>query len=162
MLKRLRLETIEPRPKTVHISDSWADPRGLLADDLIARKIAHIRICIQNGTPLPTGYYRKGVGLNTDTLLQDEGIMHLHLGASNTPELLYLIQYADHVVLLELSDHDHFATRPIGARLRNKHAVAIARKEKDLAANPVKRKMILKRRTGPIPKGPKKDPAGET
>lgn len=157
-MKRLRLDTLEPRPKAVYLSDSWSDPRGLLANSQIARKVAHIRTCIQNGTPLPTGYYRKGVGLSADTLLQSDGIMHLHLGASNTPELLYLIQYPDHVVLLELSDHDHFATRPVGARLRSKHSVAIARKEKELAAHPVKRDTFLKRRSGPVPKSPKKGP----
>lgn len=161
MLKRLRLETIEPRPKAVHLSDSWDDPAGLLANDLIARKVVHIRKCIQNGTPFPTGYYRKGVGLNADTFLQTDGIMHLQLGASNTPELPYPIQYPDHVVRLEVSDHDHFATRPVGARLKSKHSMAIARKEKELAARPVKRDTILKRRSGPVPKGPKMGPTGD-
>ena len=121
----------------------------------MARKVAHIRTCIQNGTPLPTGYYRKGVGLNADALLQAEGIMHLHLGASNTSELLYLIQYPDHVVLLELSDHAHFATRPIGVRLAAKHSAAVARKETQLAADPVRPLAVMKRRTGPVPKVPK-------
>lgn len=159
MLKRLRLDTIEPKPKAVHLSKSWDDPGKLLANDLLARKVAHIRVCIQNGTPLPSGYYRKGVGLNSDALLQNEGVMHLHLGASNTSELLYLIQYSDHVVLLELSDHSHFAARPVGARLKSRHSVAVARMEKELAASPVKRKTIIKRRTGPVPKGPKKIPS---
>ncbi len=113
-----------------------------------------------NGTPLPSGYYRKGVGLNSDALLHSEGIMHLHLGASNTSELLYLIQYPDHVVLLELSNHSHFATKPVGARLKNKHSVAVTRKEKQLAESPAKRETIVKRRTGPVPKGPKNNPAG--
>lgn len=134
MPTRLRLDRIEPVPKTVHRLATWSDPADLMRDAGIARKIVHLVRAIENGTPLPSGYYRKGAGLNRDDLLVKEGIMHLHLGRSNTAELVYCVQYPNDVVLLELSDHAHFAARPVGARLLNRHGAAIQRKEAELAA----------------------------
>jgi len=37
-------------------------------------------------------------------MLANHGIMHLHLGQPSTNHLLYLIQYADAVIFLELND----------------------------------------------------------
>lgn len=134
MPTRQFLEQLEQKPKTVHHSTSWADPGNLMSDPEIAKKVVHVIRCIENGTPLPSGYYRKGVGLDSDGLLASDGIIHLHLGKSNTAELLYLVQYPDHVVLLELSDHSHFADRPVGKKLRSRHSQALAAKQAAIAA----------------------------
>lgn len=114
--------------------------------------------CIENGKPLPSGYYRKGLGLNSDELLEVHGIMHLHLGKSNTSELLYLVQYPDHVVLLELSDHAHFALRPIGTRLNAVHERSVAALEHELLARPIKPKRPLMRQRPRAPRRPASDP----
>ena len=42
--------------------------------------------------------------MTPDPLLANHGIMHLHLGQPSTNHLLYLIQYADAVIFLELND----------------------------------------------------------
>ena len=68
-----------------------------------------------------------------DRLLDTEGIMHLHLGHSGTRELLFLVQYSDHVVFLEMSDHAHFANDPPGTQLRVLHENKIVELEKSLA-----------------------------
>lgn len=155
MPKRQKLDKIEAKAKHVYKVDSWHDPAKLLDDEDMGRKVLHVMKCIENGSPLPDGYYRKGIGRTGDTLLETDGIMHLHLGKSDTSELLYLIQYPDHVVLLELGDHAHFGTKPIGARLRSRHSVAVARKQKELLANPVapKQPLIKPRRRVLRPKG---------
>lgn len=160
MPTRLRLPKLEQKPKAVHVVDTWRDTQNILNDPELADRVKHIRRCILNGTPLPSSYYRKGVDLDTDALLEAEGFMHLHLGRTNTSELLWLVQYDDHVVLLELSDHKHFTTRPVGTLLKSIHDAAIGRKERELASTsaPVAKSLttIIKRRTGRIPKGPKK------
>lgn len=103
-------------------------------DDNIAGKIDLIRTCIANGTPLPSGYYSKGAGMRADTMLINFGIMHLHLGRWNTDELLWLVQYPDHVVFLELSDHRPFDQRPVGGRFHRYHSGGILTREKEIDA----------------------------
>lgn len=66
-----------------------------------------MRRAIVAGGPIPEGCYRKGLGTTPDPLLVNHGIMHLHLGSPRTRTLLYLIQYADRVVFLELNDHKY-------------------------------------------------------
>jgi hypothetical protein len=40
--------------------------------------------------------------------------MHLHLGGKNSDVLVFLVQYADRIVLLESNTHVHFRTQPAG------------------------------------------------
>ncbi|HER8900620.1 TPA: hypothetical protein VMX41_001817 [Streptococcus pyogenes] len=77
---------------------------------------------IEAGTPLPRGSYRTSKG--RDILLESMGIMHLHLGRADSAELLYLIQYPEHVVLLEVGSHEHFGV-PIGGKLDRDYGKAI-------------------------------------
>lgn len=43
--------------------------------------------------------------------------MHLHLGGKHSDTLVFLIQYADRVVLLETNTHVHFRTQPAGKNI---------------------------------------------
>lgn len=138
MPKRLTIPHIERKPKDVHVLASFDDPAGLARDPGIAKVLIHIRKCIENGSPLPTNYYRKGSSATYDTLLETHGIMHLHLGRPNTAELLYAVQYDDHVVFLELNDHRHLQTKPKGACLVSRHGLSILSKEAELDRLPTK------------------------
>ena len=69
MPKRQKLDKIEAKAKHVYKVDSWHDPAKLLDDEDMGRKVLHVMKCIENGSPLPDGYYRKGIGRTGDTLL---------------------------------------------------------------------------------------------
>lgn len=43
--------------------------------------------------------------------------MHVHLGSKDSDVLVFLIQYADRVVLLETNTHVHFRTQPAGKNI---------------------------------------------
>jgi hypothetical protein len=43
--------------------------------------------------------------------------MHLHLGGNHSDVLVFLIQYANKVVLLETNTHVHFRTQPAGKNI---------------------------------------------
>lgn len=133
---RQKLSRLESKPKKIIMSSTFRDPEGLAQDDDVAKAIDHIRTCIANGTPLPSGYYSKGAGMRFDTMLDSYGIMHLHVrGQWNTDELLWLVQYPEHVVFLELSDHKPFDQRPVGGRFNRYHSGGILSREKEIAAD---------------------------
>lgn len=134
MAIRQKLSRLEAKPKKVLLSPTFRDPAGIARDDVYAGKIDLIRTCIANGTPLPSGYYSKGAGIRSDTMLTTFGIMHLHLGRWNTDALLWLVQYPEHVVFLELSDHKPFEQRPVGGRFHGYHAGGILAREKEIDA----------------------------
>jgi hypothetical protein len=162
---RQKREDIERKPKTVHYLSSWADPDKIMKDPEKAKAVAAAVSAIKGGAPLPTGYYRKGVGKTPDALLATHGIMHLHLGKPNTKELLYLVQYPDDVVLLELSGHAHFTSKPIGRVLLAAHKTALAALEAKLDAKPKPVRppqTVAKVRTGKIPTRPVKPKAPKT
>lgn len=133
---RQTLSRLESKPKKVIMSSTFRDPGALAQDDEIAKAIDHIRTCIANGTPLRSGYYSKGAGMRSDTMLDSYGIMHLHVrGRWNTDELLWLVQYPEHVMFLELSDHTPFDQRPVGGRFYRYHSGGILTREKEIAAD---------------------------
>ena len=59
--------------------------------------------------------------------------MHLHLGGQNSDELLFLVQYPERVVLLEINSHKHFATEPKGSLLDSLHERHLARIATEIA-----------------------------
>jgi hypothetical protein len=95
-------------------------------DDIIDR--------ISQGHTLPERYYRAGIDRDHDDLLETEGVVHLHLGGRNSDVLLFLVQYPDRVVLLEINTHKHFATEPKGSLLRAVHERHLARIAQEVAA----------------------------
>ena len=136
MPKRLKLPHLEQKPKEVHRVEGWRVAPDLKDDPEVAAAVVQITRCIENGTPLPSGYYSKLAGRARDGLLEREGIMHLHLRKSNSEELLWLVQYEDDVVFLELGDHQPFEARPPGSVLAAYHAFKLKKKEGELAARP--------------------------
>ena len=113
---RLRLPRIEKKPKKV-VSRFWSDFAGVknrreLQDELIA-----IIRSIERGDGVPDAHYRAGVDNSADALLTNKGIMHLHLGGKDSDIIVFLIQYADRVVLLETNSHIHFRTKPEGRNI---------------------------------------------
>jgi hypothetical protein len=72
---------------------------------------------IGRGDGVPEVHYRAGIGRDRDALLEDLGIMHLHLGGRDSDVLVFLIQYSDRVVLLESNTHVDFRTQPAGKNI---------------------------------------------
>jgi len=134
MYERLRLPRIEARPKRVHRSTLYTDRVDLKNHPDLAQELLAIIRAIEKGHILPDRFYRRDLDTTTDALLDQHGIMHLHLGTPDTPELVFLVQYADGVVLLEIDDHRHFSTLPPGKLLRQLHELKLIQWEKDRAA----------------------------
>lgn len=83
---------------------------------------------IVDGDPLPDWAYRSGIDHDDppDRLLSRYGVMHLHLGAKNSNDLLFLMQFQDHVVILAIGNHRHFAEEPPGKLLYQFHEAKVA------------------------------------
>ena len=88
---------------------------------------------ISAGRPLPDRFYRAGVDRDHDALLDALGVMHLHLGGRGSDDLLFLVQYPDRVVLLEINSHKHFTTEPKGSLLASLHEQHLERMAKEAA-----------------------------
>jgi hypothetical protein len=106
---RLRLRRIELKPKDV-FDQRWSDYAGVknrpeLQDELIA-----IIRSITRGDGVPEAHYRAGIDQDEDSLLTG-------LGGNDPDVIVFLIQYADRVVLLETNSHIHFRTQPAGKNI---------------------------------------------
>ena len=132
--ERLHQPRIERTPKLVLRSPNFRDHSGLVAsrgdleDDLneIIDRIGAARV-------LPERFYRAGIDQDGDELLEALGVMHLHLGSQASDELLFLVQYEDRVVLLEINSHKHFVAEPKGSLLASLHERHLARMEAEAA-----------------------------
>lgn len=113
---RLRLARIEKKPKSVFVKH-WADFAGVKACADLQKELLDIIESIEAGAGAPETCYRAGIDRTPDGLLEQHGIMHLHLGGKESDILVFLIQYADRVVLLETNSHIHFRTQPAGKNL---------------------------------------------
>jgi hypothetical protein len=113
----LTISTIESKSKEVEQSPTYR--RTIPLTDEITDELDIIRDRIINGYALPPRYYRKDRDTTPDELLDQYGIMHLHLCGQNSNIILYLIQYNNFVIFLELSDHGPFTNRPVGAQLQS-------------------------------------------
>jgi len=113
---RLRLPRIENKPKPVYLNQ-FQDFAIVAHRPDLQDELDEIIESIERGDGVPEAYYRAGIDRDKDGLLDDKGIMHLHLGGKNSPILVFLIQYADQVVLLETNSHMHFRTNPAGRNI---------------------------------------------
>lgn len=113
---RLRLPRIEKKPKPVYIQQFQDFAKVGQSPDL-QDELDDIIESIERGDGVPEAYYRAGIDRDKDGLLDDKGIMHLHLGGKNSPTLVFLVQYDDQVVLLETNSHIHFRTKPAGKNI---------------------------------------------
>lgn len=121
MPARLYLDKIEAKPKHVLSLDPLSIQVSLTAPQ--QEFLWDVIEAIKAGNPLPKGAYRTSGG--RDTLLEKEGVMHLHLGSSKSAELLYVVQYPDHVVFLEIGGHNHLTTNPVGKILQRDYAARL-------------------------------------
>ncbi len=113
---RLRLPRIEAKPKRVRL-EGWRDHAEIGKDPGLRAQLDEIIESIGRGEGVPEEYYRAGIDQDRDELLQQRGIMHLHQGGRNSDTLLFLVQYADTVLLLESNSHVHFRTNPQGKNI---------------------------------------------
>ncbi|MBY5416080.1 hypothetical protein [Rhizobium leguminosarum] len=134
MSKRLRQPSIERVPKKVHHSKKFRISVDLKKTADLKKALSEIYHAIENGLTLPSGSYRANVATTRDELLDTYGIMHLHLGSDRTRELLYLVQYSKYVVFLEVTDHIHFESVPVGNLLIQQHSKALADLSEQIAA----------------------------
>jgi len=114
--RRLRLRRIEKKPKKVFTS-RWTDYAGIKENPALLDEFDDIVESIERGDGVPEAHYRTGIDVDSDDLLAQRGIMHLHLGGQNSDVLIFLIQYADRVVLLETNTHIRFRTQPAGKNI---------------------------------------------
>jgi hypothetical protein len=113
---RLRLPGIEATPKRIYLG-GWADHAGIGKNPDWRLELDEIVEGIERGAGVLEKYYRIGIDHDPDELLDQRGILHLHLGGKNSDTLVLLIQYADRVVLLESNSHVHFKTTPKGKNI---------------------------------------------
>jgi hypothetical protein len=173
--ERLRDERVESRPKAVDFAPNFKDWTGLVfsmpelendLNELIER--------IGDGRLLPARFYRRGIERDDDALLEEDGIKHLHLGGADSDVLLWLVEYDDRVVLLEINSHKHFETEPPGSLLRSLHdnflrerdrQSAEARKAREEDRKRIVREGLLARKSGSsdpkLPSGGDDGPPGK-
>lgn len=115
MPRLLRIGRIEAKPKRIYKPAGFfmTVRLGQPEQEALLDLIEHI----EKGHIVPQRYYRRGVDVSADELLVRHGIMHLHLGRPDTPELLFLSQYDTHVYLIGVTGHDPFRDRPPGSTL---------------------------------------------
>lgn len=129
----LRGPRFEMRPKEVVILDPFKDHTGLARTEPYSGDYLEFVKRIENGLELGPGFYRGGIEDSPDELLELHGIKHIHLGGQNSDVLLFVAEYRDVVVLLEINDHKHFATDPIGSLLLSLHRRKMAQAAADAA-----------------------------
>lgn len=124
--ERLRVGTA----RTVDRSPGFCDRSGLVRpDSKAADDLATIIHLLGEGSPIPERFYRNFVGDGKDQLLIDLGIKHLHLGGSTSDILLFLVEYEDKVLLLEINNHKAFSEEPVGTTLHRLHSNALSKED---------------------------------
>jgi len=129
---RLRLPRIEKTPKAVFRSQ-WSDFAGVKKNRALQDELLDIIASVERGDGVPEEHYRAGIDRDRDGLLEETGIMHLHLGGKDSDVLVFLIQYADRIVLLETNSHVHFRSQPVGRNIVALSQSWLAHLEHDMA-----------------------------
>ena len=140
------------RRRAVDYSKFYADGTGLVATDpTVQGSLVEITRCLKEGNLIPEKYYRNGIDRDTDHLLQNHGIKHLHLHPDTDVDcLLYLIEYQDSVLYLEVDEHGRHFNKPAGSVLSLLHQSEIANADAKAAANKAAKEAAAKR--GLLPK----------
>jgi hypothetical protein len=134
--QRLRCERFEQKPKEVVLAPNYRDQtRSVARNPRLVEDLEEITECIENGIALQQRFYRSGIEVDRDELLEEDGVKHLHLDNQGSDVLLFAVEYAERVVFLEVNSHRHFKTEPKGSVLltlhqqclKNEDAVAAAR-----------------------------------
>ena len=88
-------------------------------------------LLIATGGLIAETYYRRNRHTTPDKLLEQTGIMHIHPRGPGTSESLFLVQYEKNVLILEVSDHSHFAISPLGHLLLSFHEGSVLDQEQE-------------------------------
>jgi hypothetical protein len=131
------LRRIEAKPKPVY-AVQFHDFAGVGKFPNLRAELDDIIESIERGDGVPESCYRAGIDRDEDSLLAEQGIMHLHLGGKDSDVLVFLIQYADRVVLLETNTHLHFRTQPAGKNILALTQAWLRTLENDMAAAAVR------------------------
>ena len=115
------------RERVVDYSVNFIDRTGLIGQDpVVTANLVKIVRCLGEGNLIPEEFYRNGIERDRDDLLQDYGIKHLHLHEdTNIDALLFLVEYRDFVLFLEIDGHRRHFNKPPGAVLRSLHSSSI-------------------------------------
>ncbi|OLP57986.1 hypothetical protein BJF93_14260 [Xaviernesmea oryzae] len=119
----LKLPRIQGKPLEVIVSPHFKANSYYRGKPELEEHVLDIVDAIVQGKPLPHWAYRSGIDSNDppDSVLARYGIMHLHLGSKASSELLFLMQFQHHVVILAIGNHKHFAEDPPGSLLHQFH-----------------------------------------
>jgi hypothetical protein len=113
----LRGPRFETRPKEILRIQPFTDHTRIVKSEPYASDFLEFVRSVENGLPLGRGFYRREIDTTADELLETHGIKHVHLGGAGSDVLLFAAEYEDVVILLEINDHKHFRTDPIGSLL---------------------------------------------
>lgn len=136
MTGRLRLSRLEAKKKRVFFSDQYSDKvLATLPEEMRAqceRDLYDLQETIEQGHTVSRRFYRRGLEANDppDELLDQHGIMHLHLAGQDSDILLFLVQFEEDVFFLQVDDHRHFQSWPKGKLLKQLHDLKIKEFEK--------------------------------
>lgn len=124
----LKLPRMQAKPLEVIVSPLYRANSYYRGKPQLQQHVLDIIDAIAAGEVLPEWAYRSGVDLDDppDRLLSRYGIMHLHLGSKTSNDLLFLMQFDDHVVILAISNHKHFAEDPPSKLLHQFHSQKVS------------------------------------
>lgn len=91
--------------KRVDYAAAWdRRNRGIERESQAEEDFFAVIDAIGAGNLVPERCYRHGIDRNhpRDELLEDRGIKHLHLGGANSDIILYLVEYEEFVLFLEI------------------------------------------------------------
>ena len=129
--ERLRNERFaQGRGKVVDYAANWNPSRVPAKGSAEEKDLFDIIYALGAGNLIPEHCYRNGIERTADDLLDNYGIKHLHLGGGNSDTILFLAEYDDFVLLLEIGSHQAFADKPVGSVLRSLHDNALRRADK--------------------------------
>lgn len=124
----LKLSRVQGKPLDVIVSPLYKANSYYRGKPHLQQHVLDIVDAIAGGEALPQWAYRSGIDSDDppDRLLSRYGIMHLHLGSKTSNDLMFLMQFDDHVVILAIGNHKHFAEDPPGKLLYEFHRAKVA------------------------------------
>lgn len=130
------------KPKRVDYAAAWEQRnRGVDQGSQAEIDLFAIIDAVGEGNLVPERCYRHGIDRNypIDELLEDRGIKHLHLGGADSDIILYLVEYEDFVLFLEIGTHRDLETEPPGSVLASLHHNCLRRADAQATADRSKR-----------------------
>lgn len=121
-LQPLLGDHFELKPKKVYKARTFVDHTGLANTEPYASNLVDFYKRIEQGLELPPQFYRSHIGKTPDDLLAHTGVKHIHLGNTKSDVLLFVQEFDDFVVILEIAPHSaNFHEVPVGDTLTKNH-----------------------------------------